>query len=136
MDELELLAIDFGDSKSGVARMNTKVGIPEPLPVLRSMGVELTSKIAEIAKQQGSQLVLVGLPTNLHSGADSEQTEKVRAFASELAKLPDLTVDLVDEALSTIDSQKWQERYPEASEDSLAACVILERYMNEKRAAR
>lgn len=128
---LELLAVDLGDKRTGLARANTIAKIPEPLPALTLQGLTLQKEIAAIAGEQGSNRILVGLPLSLSSSADSAQTAKCRAFATELAKYTTLPIELVDEALSTAGADKWRVRYPKADEDSLAACVILERYMEE-----
>jgi len=130
-EAVELLAIDLGDKRTGLARANLAAKIPEPLQGLTLQGGDLVGEILAVAKRQGSGLILVGLPISLSSSADSAQTAKSRVFATELAKYTNLPIKLVDEALSTAGADKWRVRYPKAGADSLAACVILERYMEE-----
>lgn len=127
----ELLAVDLGDKRTGLARANSVAKIPEPLPALTLQGGSLQEEIAAVAEKQGSNRVVIGLPLSLSSTSDTAQTAKCRAFATELAKYITLPIELVDEALSTASADKWRLRYPKADEDSLAACVILERYMEE-----
>lgn len=128
---MELLAVDLGDKRTGLARSNSVARIPEPLPALTLQGASLQEEVATIAGEQSSDRILVGLPISLSSSSDSAQTAKCRAFATELARYTALPIKLVDEALSTAGADKWRTRYPKADEDSLAACVILERYMEE-----
>ena len=130
----ELLGLDIGDQRTGVARMNMMVKIPEPLPILE--GAVTPQTVIELAEKQGAQRIVMGLPQGLSSGAETGQSAKVRVFASELTQSTKLPVELIDESLSTALAAKWRARYPEAAEDSLAACVILERYLEHKEADR
>jgi putative Holliday junction resolvase len=69
--------------------------------------------------------VVVGLPVSL-SGADTAQTVEARAFADSLAALAGISVELYDERLTT----KLATRLGgEASEDSRAAAVLLESWL-------
>lgn len=131
MEQIELLAIDLGAKRTGLARANTQVKIPEPLPHLTATGLALPAAITAIAKRQKTGRIIIGLPKNLHNPNDSDQAARSRELANQLAKQTNTEIVFADETLSTAEAEKWHRRYPAASEDSLAACVILERYLNE-----
>ncbi len=127
MNPTEIVALDVGGRRIGVARGNSLAKLPEPLPVIDRNDVNDMAKIAQILQSYSPDLIVVGLPKSL-SSEDSEQTKITHQFAESLAKELKIKVSLCDETLSTVEAQKWLAKFPEAAEDSLAACVILERY--------
>ena len=127
----EVIALDVGERRIGLARANSVARLPEPLAAIDRKVLDSTHKIAEMLNGLTPSLVLVGLPKNL-KGDVTEQTGKSQAFSEEISGWLEVPVKLIDETLSTVESSKWQSRYPDADEDSLAACIILERYFTEK----
>ena len=73
-------------------------------------------------------LVLVGLPLAL-SGADTAQTAETRAFAEQLARFMTVPVQLYDERFTT---RMAQQRVGSAAEDSRAAAVLLEGWLQRE----
>lgn len=131
----ELLGLDVGLKRIGVARMNMTAQIPQPLQTL-AVGERTVEDICDIAKREQSDLIIVGIPLTM-SGQDSEQTLHTRRFADTLYAAG-LQVALQDESLSTVDAQAMLStgEYPKnlsggtPSDDELAACMILNRYLN------
>ncbi|MDQ2973331.1 MAG: Holliday junction resolvase RuvX [bacterium] len=125
----DIIALDFGGRRIGVARANSAVRLPEPLPSI-DRKVSDDNQIFEILKSLEPEQIILGLPKNTN-GDDTEQTKATREFHKLLTEKLGTSVRLVDEALSTVQSDKWRTRYPKANEDSLAACIILERYFGD-----
>jgi putative Holliday junction resolvase len=126
----EALGIDVGSKRIGVARVSAVAKIPQPVTTI-AMSDDAVSEIIAIAKNEGADLLVVGLPRNLAS-EDTEQTSYSRAFADKL-KESGLAVVLQDEALSSKSAEqlikngtysKNQNSQP-VSIDEVAACVIL-----------
>lgn len=127
---MDILALDFGSKKIGRARANSVARIPEPLPIFQNLNNQNLDKLYEEIIVQKPAKVLVGLPRSL-AGQETEQSKIIRQFTKQLAAKIQCPVELVDETLSTQSAAKWSVRYPGSDEDSLAACVILERYFEE-----
>lgn len=126
----EIIAIDYGTHKIGLARGNNIVKIPEPLKAFIYEAEPAIDELAEELIIAKPSLIVVGLPLNMR-GEETPQTHLSREFAIRLVNKTGIEVVMQDESLSTVESDKWRMRYPDADEDSLAACIILERYFAE-----
>jgi putative Holliday junction resolvase len=77
----------------------------------------------------GAERVVVGLPVPL-GGGESDQTRAARAFAERLAEQVDVPVETYDERFTTRIAER---RGGQAAEDSRAAAVLLETWLDSKR---
>lgn len=120
------LAVDHGLKKTGLAFGDSSFKIGAPLDtVATSVAIE---EIQKIIKKEGIEALIVGLP--LHAdGSDSEQGKVVKSFVESLNV--EIPIYYVDERFSTLDGQEMQSFGDSASEDSLAALSILERFFEE-----
>ncbi|HOR23545.1 Holliday junction resolvase RuvX [Candidatus Saccharibacteria bacterium] len=130
MSPTNLLGLDIGEKRIGVARANVVARLPEPLTTLNN-DENFRGLLKEIIKQHDIDTIVVGLPRNL-DGRETKQSEYVRGFVnSKLQKIgPAITYQ--DETLSTVEALeriKLQKK-PIDDVDSLAAAVILEDYLN------
>ena len=93
---------------------------------------------AEIAEETTLLEVVVGLPRSL-KGGENPATEKVRAFAAQLARRMPVPVRLVDERLTTVSAEsmlremgrKGQDR--RSVVDQAAAVMILQHALDAER---
>lgn len=93
---------------------------------------------AEIAEESTLLEVVVGLPRSL-KGGENPATEKVRAFAAQLARRLSVPVRLVDERLTTVSAEsmlrdmgrKGQDR--RSVVDQAAAVMILQHALDTER---
>jgi len=122
-----------GDVRIGVARANSIAKLPEPLQVIDIKNTDPYSHILDLIVKDDVRHIVVGLPV-LASGDDSDQTKKVRDFTSALAKLVKVPIAFINESYSSVyadtylKDKKWQGQH---SNDSLAACVLLQRFFDE-----
>lgn len=123
----ELLGIDVGGKRIGLARINTEAAIAEPLPHIE-MSPDAFSGILDHISSQNAIGVVVGLPRGL-DGQETAQTLICRDFARKLADLTDKAVYLIDEAGTTKAAEQRQPAYPYASLDSLAATFLLDDFL-------
>lgn len=125
---MSILGVDFGTKRCGVAVSN-ELGI-----FAVEVGVwnrsEFISKFNELAKQREIDKIVVGLPSNL-SGQDTEITGMAREFADEISKKTGLPVDMVDERYSTA-MARGLTGSKRAHEDSLAALILLQNYLDKQ----
>jgi len=129
-----ILAFDYGNSRIGVAVKPAEESGVEPLLTLKNDS-DLWQTIEDLLNLHQPDLIIVGRPRNLE-GESTKQTELAEQFASELSKLYNNKIELIDEALST---EQAKQRIPKnlASKsrdviDQYAACIILESYLKEK----
>ncbi len=135
MPEGVYIAFDFGYKRIGVAVGQMLTGSASPLSTLDAkLGVPHWDAVQKLLNQWKPLALVVGLPTCID---DSEQytTAAARGFARQLRKRFSLSVHLVDERLSTVEARahlfaKGGYRKIKNSEvDSIAACIILEQWL-------
>ncbi len=124
----EVLALDVGGKRIGVARANTVARIPEPLATILVDGTEV-EQITELAKAHDVTKLVVGLPRN-QSGDETAQSQLVRDFA---AKLEGFEIIWQDESLTSVNAeeilQQSGKKFSKTDVDSLAAAQILNDYL-------
>lgn len=133
---MSILAIDYGKKRTGLAISSTLIATP--LGNIPSQSETVFAKISEIIKEYSITKIVIGLPLNMN-GTESEMTEEVRRFASEVEKRLNLKVDFVDERLTSRDAEfmlaslekNWRKRKKKI--DSASACLILENYLAGKK---
>ncbi len=128
----ELLALDIGRARVGVARANAIARIAEPLETLHN-DEKLLENINRIAKEHHVDVIVVGLPKSLDF-TENNQTKYTREITDRIAKSTGLKVVFSDEALSSVDAKhrldSTKKHYQKADVDAVAAAVILDNFMN------
>jgi putative holliday junction resolvase len=126
-----LLALDVGERRIGVAVANVIARLPRPLTVL-SNDTTTWEEIIKLVAQENAGTVVVGLPRSLNS-EDTDQTRFVRNFAAVLKEKTDALVVLQDEALTSRQAEAELrgrgKQYAKGDIDALAATYILEDYL-------
>jgi putative holliday junction resolvase len=104
--------------------------LARPLPaILRVESPAGQDALAAVIAQEEPAVILVGEPRHL-SGERGEQARQASAFAGRLRKRFGLPVEFVDERLSTVEAaRRAKEAGSRADLDSIAACVLLESYL-------
>jgi len=122
-----LLAFDYGLKKIGIAIGNTVTCQARPLEILQvpTRAARFARITALIGQWQPERLV-VGLPLTL-AGGEQESSRLARRFANQLHGRYGLPVELVDERGSSMEAQSLVRNAPD---DSLAAAIILQRYLD------
>ncbi|AMP90686.2 TPA: Holliday junction resolvase RuvX [Legionella pneumophila] len=131
------LGFDFGYKRIGVAVGQRLTCSASPLSTIEAKaGIPDWNAIQKVITQWNPQALIVGLPTCID---DSElyTTSAARRFAKQLHKRFTLPVHLVDERLSTVEARGYlfeqggYRRIKKAEVDSIAACVILEQWLQQ-----
>lgn len=125
-----LIGLDVGERRVGVAIANSVARLPRPLTTLLN-SENIWLELQQLIKSESVNLVVVGLPRNL-SGDDTAQTLYAREFGG---KLEGVEVVFQDEALTSRKAeQELRDRgkpYEKGDIDSLAATYILEDYLTQ-----
>ncbi|HEX5052404.1 MAG TPA: Holliday junction resolvase RuvX [Planctomycetota bacterium] len=129
-----ILAVDYGDARTGLAATDWTGAIVVPLPRIDSRDeAAVIAAIAAVARERETELVVLGMPLSLQRTAGA-RAQRTAAFQQRLQQALPCPVVAVDESLSTDEAHarlkagglKAKRRKDLA--DSVAALVILERY--------
>ena len=128
---MRYLGIDFGLRKIGLAFGDDETNISTPAEVITNDD-RLFSRLISLVQSEGIDAIAVGvpLPTGDHHSAD--QLNRTRAFIEELRRVVSVPVYEVDEKYTSSESRRIQKEYgSQVPEDSLAAMLILQAYLDE-----
>lgn len=127
-----VLGVDVGERRVGVARASLGARLPAPLATLDSRDGDTIDQLIEAARREGAVRFVVGLPRGL-GGQETAQTAFARTYAQALARRSKITVDLQDEAATSLKaSEELKGRgrpYQKSDIDALAATYILEDWL-------
>ena len=125
----EILALDVGERRIGVARAQSRARLVEPLEIIAAgKGVEFARLEALLARWRPA-IVVIGLPIS-EAGSESRQAMAIRAWTKGMAARTSFAGQIVyqDETLSSREARRRSGR-PGAVDD-LAAGILLEDYLN------
>lgn len=126
-----ILALDVGDKRVGVAIASKEARLPRPLTTLQR-GDNFFEELRQLVRTEEAGRIVVGLPRGL-DGQTTAQTTTTERFVADLKQEVDLPVSLQDEALTSRQAEAELEgRGAAASKadiDALAATYILEDYL-------
>jgi putative Holliday junction resolvase len=129
------LGLDFGLKRIGVAVGQEITGTASPLTtLLAKAGVPDWTALKKILKEWSPERIIVGMPLNMDD-SESPITLKTREFITALEAETSIPIETVDERLTTKAVQYELERLgkkPQKKDDALAACLILESYLNSR----
>lgn len=134
-----VLAVDFGDARTGLAATDWTGSIVVPLPRLESRdeGV-VVAAIASLVQERQTQLVVLGMPLTL-DGTPGQRAQRTAAFRDRLQKALSIPIATVDESHSTDEAHERLKQGGLTAKrrkdlaDSIAALIILERYRQTQR---
>jgi len=130
-----ILAVDYGERRTGLAATDWTGTICVPLPrIVQPDAAALAQTIAALVRERDTQLVVLGMPL-LADGAAGQRAQRTAAFqrllAAATAPVPVVTVDeshTTDEAHERLKQGGLKAARRKNLADSVAALVILERY--------
>jgi len=132
-----IMALDVGDKRVGVAIANKIARLPSPLVTL-NRGDRFWQELESLIRENDVATVVVGLPRNLN-GEDTAQTLSVGQFINELREKVGYEAEIQDEALTSVQAEdELRARgkdYTKSDIDSLAATFILQDFLDRKMAA-
>lgn len=136
------IGLDYGTRRIGVATADPRGRIATPTTTLNSSGNASrdAQTILRWTVDRDVQGIVLGLPLNM-DGSDSQQTRRTRAFADALRRASTVTIELWDERLSTFQADEHlaaaavRPGRRRALRDALAAQVILQSFLDARRAA-
>jgi putative pre-16S rRNA nuclease len=147
----QILAIDYGRVRIGLAIADAQQGLAQPLATLeRTNRNEDMRRLRELARDYSVKLVVVGLPLRL-DGTRGEMAEEAERFAKRVRKQIGVPVEMADERLTSWEAERQLEEQfgrksklsasaskkkpvEKFSADSMAAAIILRDYLEHRKA--
>ena len=145
---LRALGLDFGEKRIGVAFGDTETKVAVPLGVIYRTGTDRDFEaIIRYATSSEADLIIVGMPWSL-GGGKGPQASSVIAFMHQLQQLTPVPIDKWDERFTSVEADrrlrevqfkrnprtsiKNSGRLPRGKQDSVAASIMLQAYLDAK----
>ena len=95
---MKWLAVDYGDSRTGLAGCDAGETITSPItPQIEEKSMnKVAAAVTAVAQARGAEALVCGLPKNM-DGTEGSRANKSRRFAQRLANTANLSVVLWDE---------------------------------------
>jgi putative Holliday junction resolvase len=151
-DRHNILAVDYGRARMGLALANAETRMAQPLSTMERINRnEDMRRLRELVREQGVKQIVVGLPLRL-DGTRGSMAEEAERFAQRVRKQIGVPVELVDERLTSWEAERLLEevqgrfihdeklsgrkkakKVPEKmTVDAVAAAVILKEYLDRQ----
>jgi putative Holliday junction resolvase len=129
----QVLGIDYGTRKVGLAIADLSVHVVTPLCVLEGSNAQFIHEIGELVRLQGVSQVVVGMPLKA-DGTSSSSTDAAQTFILQLRDAIPVPVIAQDERFTTKAAQAQMRQAGKSSkktdDDALAAAQILQSYLD------
>ncbi|MCL1789524.1 MAG: Holliday junction resolvase RuvX [Oscillospiraceae bacterium] len=132
---MRVLAVDYGEVRTGLAISDYTGTIASPLTVIHEKNFNvLVMKIVEAVKENDAGEIVVGNPVNMN-GTKGEKSVKCEKLAKNLRESTGVSVSMWDERLTTVSAHgimnENNRRGNKRREtiDAVAAAIILEGYL-------
>ena len=132
---MKILAVDYGDARTGLAISDASELLATPLPQIEEKSMNKASAaILEAARAQKAEMIVVGLPRNM-DGTEGSRAQKTRKMAAILERDGQLPVRFCDERRTTVTATAQLSEVGTFGKkrkeilDSVSAAVILESFL-------
>lgn len=132
---MRILAVDYGDARTGIAMSDLLCSIVGSTTVIHSRNQDKTlEEILRLVKENGVGEIVVGLPKNM-DGSEGVRAELCRQFADKLREMTGLSVHMWDERRTTVEAHNilsqhnYHGKKRKNTVDAVAAALILEGYL-------
>ena len=132
---MKIMAVDLGDSRTGLAVCDKSEILASPFKTLNESDFEkLAQEVVSAVSYCGIEMIVVGHPINMN-GSIGKRAKKCEKFAKNLEKMLNIPVILWDERQSTLLAHKYfnitntRGKKRKNAIDAAAATIILESYL-------
>ncbi len=137
---MRVMAIDYGDARTGVAISDLLGTLVGRTAVIHSRNREKTAaEIKKLLEESGAERLVMGFPRNM-DGSEGPRAALYREFAAYLGEVTGMEVVLWDERRTTVEAHQilsdcnYHGKRRKNTVDAVAASLILEGYLNAHRA--
>ena len=139
---MRYMGLDYGDKTVGVA-VSDEMGITaQPYITItrerRNKLRQTCKQIEDIIREKNIEVIVVGKPLNMN-GTEGERIEETREFIEMVRRRTGLTVEELDERLTTVEADRILDATGVAKEnrkeyiDKMAAAIILQTFLDMKK---
>ncbi len=135
---MKIIGVDFGDVRTGVAVSDALGLTAQGIGTVYGRDPQkVADKVAALIKEQNADLTVVGLPKNM-DGSVGFRGEATLNFVEILKTKIDCEIVMWDERLSTVSAinilneTNTRGAKRKAVVDTVAACIILQNYLDFK----
>lgn len=139
---MKILAVDFGDARTGLAVSDQTEFLASPVCVMQEKDfIRCAEKVAAKAKELKAELLVVGYPKNMNNSIGA-RAQKCAAFGEILHQLTGREVIMWDERCTTVSAHYYLNQTNTRGKkrksviDAVAAVIILENYLDYRRQQR
>jgi len=132
---MKIMAIDYGDARTGIAISDLLCSIVGSTSVIHSRNDDKTvAQILILVNENSVGEIVVGLPKNM-DGSEGPRAELCRGFAQKVEQATGLPVKLWDERRTTVEAHNilsehnYHGKKRKNTVDAVAASLILEGYL-------
>lgn len=133
---MRVLAIDYGDARTGIAVSDASGLIVGQTTVIHSYNAEKTAQeIARLVRESGAERLVMGFPRNM-DGTEGSRAALYREFAKRVEDACAMPVVLWDERRTTVEAHQilsdcnYHGKKRKNTVDAVAASLILEGYLS------
>ena len=135
---MRVMAIDYGDARTGVAISDVMGFLAGFTTVIHSRKSEVViEELAKLIAEHGVDELVMGFPRNM-DGTEGPRADLYREFAARVEERTGMTVNLWDERRTTIEAHQIlhaggkKMKDHRKNVDAVAATLILEGYLTKK----
>lgn len=130
-----IMSVDLGNARTGIAVSDANESFAFPREVIKEYNVQRTAqKVADAAKREKAELIVVGLPKNM-DGSEGFRAKECSETAELIKQLSGIQTVMWDERCTTVmahtalnfNDTKGKRR--KETVDAVAAVMILESYL-------
>ena len=132
---MRIMAVDYGDARTGVAISDLLCSITGSTQVIHGrMQEKLIASLVQIVKENEVGEIVIGLPRNM-DGSEGPRAELCRQFAARVEEATALPVKLWDERWTTVEAHRilndhnYHGKKRKNTVDAVASSLILEGYL-------
>ena len=136
---MKIMAVDYGDSRTGVAFSDITEKLASPYTVIsEKYQPKLIDKLCEIIKTENAEKIVVGLPKNM-DGSSGFRATACREFGEALEEKSGVTVEFQDERLTTVmahnilSNNNVRGKKRKETVDAVSAVMILQTYLDKNK---
>ena len=126
MEPGQIIGLDVGMRKTGIARASSVARLAEPLEAVPTD--EVFNALKKLDSDQPLEAIVIGLPRGLN-GQETDQTDWVRQWTDHAKKQLKTPFYWQDEALTSKLAAAQQTAKKPIDEDALAAAIILQDFL-------
>ena len=134
-----IMSVDLGHARTGLAISDRSGFLASSLCVIEERSdTRLVQKIADQARLNGAERIVVGLPKNM-DGSEGESAQRARQLAAQITEASGIPTVMQDERGTTLTAHAYLsagEVYGKKRKqkvDAVAASIILQDYLDSRK---